>query len=83
MEVGVGFSKTKRQTLCLRTGYMDPQKKNGRNFSAAQKHGFRGTDGAFHVVPGALSQEKSQLKTLLEVFFTVANYNADGLITES
>ena len=45
VEVGVGFSKTMRQKLRLRPGYMAPQK-NGRNFSGAQKHGFRGTDGA-------------------------------------
>ena len=45
VEVGVGFSKTMRQTLRLRTGSWPPQK-NGRNFSGAQKHGFRGTDGA-------------------------------------
>ena len=73
VEVGVGFSKTMRQTLRLRTGYMGPPKIV--EFFPRHKNMVSGAQMGLFML---LSSKKSQLKTLLEVFLLSLPYTILG-----
>ena len=67
VEVGVGFSKTMRQTLRLQTGYIGPPKKLVEIFPRHKNMVSGAQMGLFMWFPGHFLRKKS-IKTLLEVF---------------